>query len=79
MEYNNLASMTTTTKDKLIEGDDIRQLVSQYENKNKMSDGLRTPKRQHDGEGKSNTVDDETKLSDDESDFEVFKHQRKRF
>jgi hypothetical protein len=72
--------MSTTIKDRLVEGTDLQQQILKFNSENKKSDVLRTPKRHRSDEQRSAVDDDRIILSnDDEAEFQMATHQRKKF
>jgi hypothetical protein len=73
--------MSTTMKDRMVEGTDLQQRILEYNCENKKLDNPRTPKRNHPDEQRSTIDDDQIISSDDngEDEFRVVTHQRKRF
>ncbi len=80
MSYNDYFNMSTTIKDRLVEGTDLQQQILKFNSENKKSDVLRTPKRHRSDEQRSAVDDDRIILSnDDEAEFQMATHQRKKF
>ncbi len=80
MAYSNYSNMTKETKDRMVEGTDTQQMILKYNYENKMTNNVRTPKRHHSDENGPSNNDEQIMLSDDdETEFQVVNHQRKRF
>ncbi len=80
MSYNDYFNMSTTIKDRLVEGTNLQQQILKFNSENKKSDVLRTPKRHRSDEQRSAVDDDRIILSDDdEAQFQMVTHQSKKF
>ncbi|CAF3284200.1 unnamed protein product [Rotaria sp. Silwood2] len=79
MSYNNYANMSTEMKDRMVEGTDIQQQITTFNSERKKFGMIRTPKRHHSDEQRTNTDDGQIMLSDNDEEFRLVTHQRKKF
>ncbi|CAF2870145.1 unnamed protein product [Rotaria sp. Silwood2] len=79
MSYNNYANMSTEMKDRMVEGTDIQQQITTFNSEREKFGMIRTPKRHHSDEQRTNTDDGQIMLSDNDEEFRLVTHQRKKF
>jgi len=72
--------MSAAKKNKMVHGTDLQQQILKYNDEKENLGNVRTRKRHHSGEQRSTIDNDQIILSDDDEDeYRVVTHQRKKF